>query len=62
MHVLLGFFTIGVVAVVIWRVLSRQEASDPDFERRLQADERRARSNREAAARGDQTPPPSPPA
>lgn len=62
MHLLLGFLTMGVIAVVIWRLLSRQERADPDFERRLQADERRARANREAAARGQREPPPSPPA
>lgn len=51
MHVLLGFLTMGAIAVVIWKVLARQEAADPDFERRLKADERRALSNRQADAR-----------
>ena len=51
MHVLLGFLTMGVIAFLLWKLLARQEAGDPEFERRLQADERRARANRQADAR-----------
>lgn len=63
MQTLAGFLAMGIVAFVIWRVLSRQESSDPGFERRLKADERRARANREAAARDSHGgSPPAPPA
>ena len=41
----------GVIAFLLWKLLARQEAADPEFERRLQADERRARANRMADAR-----------
>jgi hypothetical protein len=40
-----------VAAWALWKLLRRQEDADPDFERTLQADERRARGNRQAAAR-----------
>jgi hypothetical protein len=47
----LSFLAMGILAWVLWRLLARQEQGDPDFQKRLQADERRARANREAAAR-----------
>jgi hypothetical protein len=52
MKTALSFLAMAVLAAVLWRILRRQEQSDPDFERRLEADDRRARANREAAARG----------
>lgn len=39
-------FTIGgmiAIAVVVWKRLERQEARDPEFQRRLDADDERAR-------------------
>ena len=51
MHILLTFMGFAVAAWALWKLLRRQEEADPDFERTLQADERRARSNRESAAR-----------
>ena len=56
MKTALSFLAMGFMAWVIWRLLARQEQADPDFERRLKADERRARANREAAARGVPSP------
>jgi hypothetical protein len=47
----LSFLAMGILAWMLWRLLARQEEADPDFQKRLQADERRARANREAAAR-----------
>ncbi len=66
MHLVLTFLGFGLAAWALWRLLKRQESADPDFERRLQADERRARANRMNAARGssdrgDEVPP-TPPA
>ncbi len=50
----------GAIALVLWKILARQEAGDPDFERRLKADERRAMANRQADARRTAgTPPPA---
>jgi hypothetical protein len=46
------FLAFGVIAWALWRLLHRQESADPEFQRRLQADDRRARANRQAAARG----------
>ena len=51
MQSFLTFLGFGVAAWALWKLLRRQEEADPDFERSLQADERRARGNREAAAR-----------
>ena len=63
MKTALSFLTMAILALVIWRILRRQEAADPSFERRLKADERRARANRDAAARASQgDTPPAPPA
>ena len=58
MKAVLSFLAMGILAWVLWRLLARQEESDPSFQKRLQADERRARANREAAAR--QSPPQEP--
>lgn len=58
MKTVLSFLAMGILAWVLWRLLARQEEADPDFQKRLQADERRARANREAAAR--QLPPQEP--
>jgi hypothetical protein len=52
----LTFLAFGVIAWALWRLLTRQEAGDPEFQRRLQADDRRARANRQAAARGGVAP------
>jgi len=49
---LLTFLGFGVATWALWRLLNRQESADPEFQRRLQADDRRARANRQAAARG----------
>jgi len=51
MQSFITFLGFGVAAWALWKLLRRQEEADPDFERSLQADERRARGNREAAAR-----------
>ncbi|MFZ4722865.1 MAG: hypothetical protein ACOYMI_06915 [Phycisphaerales bacterium] len=51
MKAVLSFLAMGILAWVLWRLLARQEEADPSFQKRLQADERRARANREAAAR-----------
>lgn len=51
MGALLTFIGFGVAAWALWNLLRRQEDADPEFTRTLQADERRARGNREAAAR-----------
>lgn len=51
MQSFITFLGFGVAAWALWKLLRRQEEADPDFERSLLADERRARSNREAAAR-----------
>lgn len=51
MGALLTFIGFGVAAWALWNLLRRQEEADPNFERTLQADERRARGNRQAAAR-----------
>ena len=59
------FLAFGVIAWALWRLLHRQESADPEFQRRLQADDRRARANRQAAARGATRPAdesPAPPA
>jgi len=59
---LLTFVAFGVAAWTLWRLLNRQEAGDPDFERRMKADERRARASRQARARASLgAPPPGPP-
>jgi len=62
MKTLLSFLAMGILAWALWRLLARQEAQDPAFDRRLRADDRRARANREAAARqtGGPAPPPDP--
>ena len=57
MKMVIGFLTMIVLAIALWRLLSRQEESDPGFQRRLEADDRRARANREAAARSSHAPP-----
>ena len=63
MKMALSFLSMAILAVVIWRILRHQETSDASFERRLKADDRRARANREAAARDNRSgPPPAPPA
>ena len=63
MKMALSFLSMGILAVVIWRILRHQEKSDPSFERHLDADDRRARANRNAAARDSAgSEPPSPPA
>lgn len=51
MQSFITFLGFGVAAWALWKLLRRQEEADPDFERTLQADERRARGNRQAAAR-----------
>jgi hypothetical protein len=51
MKAVLSFLAMGILAWVLWRLLARQEEADPEFQKRLQADDRRARANREAAAR-----------
>ena len=51
MKMALSFLAMGILAMVLWRILRHQESSDPSFERRLDADDRRARANRNAAAR-----------
>lgn len=51
MQSFITFLGFGVAAWALWKLLRRQEEADPDFERSLQADDRRARSNRQAAAR-----------
>ncbi|MBM4006433.1 MAG: hypothetical protein FJ292_02545 [Planctomycetes bacterium] len=58
MKAVLSFLAMGILAWVLWRLLARQEEADPDFQKRLRADERRARANREASAR--QLPPQEP--
>ena len=62
MKAALTFLAFGVLAWALWRLLNRQEAGDADFQRRLQADDRRARANRASAARDAPTPPEPPPA
>ena len=57
MKMVIGFLTMIVLAIALWRLLSRQEESDPGFQRRLDADDRRARAKREAAARSSVAPP-----
>jgi hypothetical protein len=57
MKAILSFLAMGILAWVLWRLLARQEQADPSFQKRLQADERRARANREAAARQGSPPP-----
>ena len=37
MKTALSFLAMAVLAAVLWRILRRQEQSDPDFERRLEA-------------------------
>jgi hypothetical protein len=55
---LLTFVAFGVLAWALWRLLNRQEAGDPGFERRMKADERRARASRQARARASLGVPP----
>jgi hypothetical protein len=45
------FVAMAIVAWLLWRLLAHQESRDTGFQRRLEADDRRARANRQAAAR-----------
>jgi hypothetical protein len=51
MKTALSFVAMAIVGWAIWKLLARQEQGDHDFQRRLDADDRRARANREASAR-----------
>ncbi|MCE9619142.1 MAG: hypothetical protein K8R92_04465 [Planctomycetes bacterium] len=45
------FLSMGAVAVLMWKLVQKQEQQDPDFEQKLAADDRRARANRQAASK-----------
>lgn len=41
------------VGVLVWRFLQKQEKGDAKLQRRLDADDRRAKAGRDRAARGE---------
>jgi|GEM_PF-3438170 len=50
MYIALTFIGMAVAAWAVWQLLRRQEKNDPEFQRHLSADERRARINRQTDA------------